>query len=107
MLTWRKKRKKSRLKSQRQEEKKKEDGPKMKIGLGPDRNKRRKNREEKEFNSKKLGLGPINLDTQGPIFQLLFTPNSCPIAQAQSEFGPDESKAQLKWAPATSKCRSK
>ena len=58
MLTWRKKRKKSRLKSQRQEEKKKEDGPKMKIGLGPDRNKRRKNREEKRVQFKEIGLGP-------------------------------------------------
>jgi hypothetical protein len=49
-------------------------------------------------------------DTQGPILQLLFTPKAqaqsimdSRIRQAQFDLGPEESKAQLKWAPATSK----
>jgi hypothetical protein len=52
----------------------------------------------------KLGLGSISKDTQSPITQLLCTLKA-QLLKAQFDLGPDESKAQLKWAPATSKYR--
>ena len=80
------------------------------------------NQKKREENTK-LPLGPINLDTQGPI--TLYTPaGSSPIqfgpptsVQAQFDMGsqtskiqfiwiPEESKAQLKWASATSKMQT-
>jgi hypothetical protein len=81
-----------------------------------------KNRIEEEVKvkvdwsmEKKLGLGPIAKHTQGPKASLLWTLISGPMfspirfgppisIQSPIRIGlPEESKAQLKWAPATSK----
>ena len=73
--------------------------------------KRKKNKnawawaEKKE--RKENGFGPVDFDwpklKPKPIFQIVKYTRSRPNSQAQSDLGPDESKAQLKWAPATSK----
>jgi hypothetical protein len=63
----------------------------------------RSNSQKSDIDLVNWASNPINLHTQAQWVQLLCTPSASPIAQAQSEMGPEESKAQLKWAPATSK----
>jgi hypothetical protein len=47
---------------------------------------------------KKMGLGPIDLDTQGPMAQLLSTPSK-PNCQAQSKLGPQNIQSPTEMGP--------
>jgi hypothetical protein len=101
---------------------------KRKMGwAGKEERKKKKKKEKEKKEIKELNLGFDLLTSPSPIIVCFTTPGPCqpahllrtPIlaqvqaqslwaltihySQAQSDLGPEESKAQLKWAPATSK----
>ena len=62
----------------------------------------------RQVKNQKLGLGSIAMHTQGPTLNFYGHPSrpkpkSGPIAQAQSELGPEIFKAHFEYTPATSK----
>jgi hypothetical protein len=74
------------------------------VGVERKRKKKKKKEEEK--------IGFLTWSKPNPIDQIWAQAQSRPncydthhCSQAQSNLGPEESKAQLKWAPATSKVR--